>query len=369
MKKISAFLLAVALFVPALSVRSQEAIRDENGIPGSGGKTSGGEYRAFSVEEDGTQNVNATMTAPTAPTTVVGAAGAELSKESKQDDAITELQAILAKILAAPSTEAKQDDLNALIVIIDAVLDAIKTDTANISSDQATETTLAAVLAKLIAAPATEAKQDTGNTSLATIAGLDFSTETTLAAVLAKIIAAPSTEAKQDSAITELQSILAKIIAAPATEAKQDTGNTSLATIAGLDFSTETTLAAVLAKIIAAPATEAKQDDNITQVTDIELNTDTGTGLGEPFTVSCAGTATVIDGVDTGRRELIMQNAANSTIYIGGPAVTTSIGLILIGGNAAADGKGGILIMDSTGAMSCITDGGTEILRVWELKD
>lgn len=84
-------------------------------------------------------------------------------------------------------------------------------------TDAATQTTLAAILAKLIAAPSTEAKQDTGNTSLASI--------------LAKIIAAPATEAKQDTGNTSLASILAKIIAAPATEAKQDTAITSLAAI------------------------------------------------------------------------------------------------------------------------------------------
>jgi hypothetical protein len=40
-----------------------------------------------------------------------------------------------------------------------------------------------------------------------------------------------ATGAKQDIGNTSLASILAKIIAAPATEAKQDTGNTSLAAI------------------------------------------------------------------------------------------------------------------------------------------
>jgi len=61
--------------------------------------------------------------------------------------------------------------------------------------DFATQATSAAILAKLIAAPATEAKQDTSNTSLASI--------------LAKLIAAPATEAKQDNIITELQSLVA----------------------------------------------------------------------------------------------------------------------------------------------------------------
>lgn len=76
----------------------------------------------------------------------------------------------------------------------------------------------------------------------------------------AEILAELASAAKQDTGNTALASILAKLIATPATEAKQDTGNTSLATIAGLDFATQTTLAALLAKVIAAPSTEAKQD-------------------------------------------------------------------------------------------------------------
>ncbi len=100
---------------------------------------------------------------------------------------------------------------------------------------------------------ATEATLDLVKDSLLALEDVDYATETTLAllkadaaAILAKIIAAPSTEAKQDAANASLVSILAKIIAAPATEAKQDAGNASLVSI--------------LAKIIAAPATEAKQD-------------------------------------------------------------------------------------------------------------
>ncbi len=59
----------------------------------------------------------------------------------------------------------------------------------------------------LPAGAATDTKQDTGNASLSTIAGKDFATQTTLSAVLAKIIAAPSTEAKQDTIITDLGSV------------------------------------------------------------------------------------------------------------------------------------------------------------------
>ena len=99
-----------------------------------------------------------------------------------------------------------------------AVGNPIPTILTTLPADAATQTTLTAVLAKIIAAPATEAKQDTLNAK-------DFATQTTLAAVLAKIIAAPATEAKQDTLIAK-------------------------------DFATQTTLAAILAKIIAAPATE-----------------------------------------------------------------------------------------------------------------
>lgn len=54
---------------------------------------------------------------------------------------------------------------------------------------------------------ATEAKQDAGNASLVTIAGKDFATQTTLAAVLAKLSADPATQ-------TTLAAVLAAVQAA-----------------------------------------------------------------------------------------------------------------------------------------------------------
>ncbi len=134
---------------------------------------------------------------------------------------------------------------------------------------------------------ATEAKQDVGNASLATIAAKDF-----------------ATSAKQDSAKTVLDSISALLATIDAdtsalvlkdyaTSAKQDTGNASLASIdskvTAVDTgavvvsssalpagaSTEVTLAAVLAKIIAAPATEAKQDTQITSLAAIQTAVET----------------------------------------------------------------------------------------------
>lgn len=64
-------------------------------------------------------------------------------------------------------------------------------------ADMATQTTLAAVLAKLSADPATQ-------TTLAALAAEDFATQTTLAAVLAKLSADPATQ-------TTLAAILAAI--------------------------------------------------------------------------------------------------------------------------------------------------------------
>lgn len=58
---------------------------------------------------------------------------------------------------------------------------------------------------------------------------VDFATQTTLAAILAKLTSDPATQ-------TTLAAILAKIIAAPATEAKQDTALTEAQTLRGKQF-------------------------------------------------------------------------------------------------------------------------------------
>lgn len=75
---------------------------------------------------------------------------------------------------------------------------------------------------------ATEAKQDT-------LIAKDFATQTTLAAVLAKLTSDPATQ-------TTLAAILAKIIAAPATSAKQDT---IIADLADLETDVEAVKTAV----------------------------------------------------------------------------------------------------------------------------
>lgn len=79
----------------------------------------------------------------------------------------------------------------------------------------------------------------------------DPATQTTLAALLNKVIAAPSTEAKQDIMVTGLAAILTKIIAAPATEAKQDSQTVLLTTLNSL-IETNNSLISLLAPLASA---------------------------------------------------------------------------------------------------------------------
>lgn len=99
--------------------------------------------------------------------------------------------------LNGAATSAKQDTGNTSLASIDAKL----TNPLPVSGTVTIDPT----------GLATSARQDTGNASLASIAAEDFATQTTLAAILAKILAAPATEAKQDTGNTSLASIDAKL--------------------------------------------------------------------------------------------------------------------------------------------------------------
>jgi hypothetical protein len=120
------------------------------------------------------------------------------------------------------------------------------------TADAAVLAKLVEILAKIIAAPATEAKQDT-------IIGYVDGVESTLATLLTK----SGFDAKADITLSALRDAirgasnktltdLATALAPLSTAAKQDA-------LLAKDFATQTTLAAILEKIIAAPATEAKQ--------------------------------------------------------------------------------------------------------------
>lgn len=121
----------------------------------------------------------------------------------------------------------------------------------------ATDAHAASILAALGPA-ATAGRQDTANTVLSAIAtllttqgtyldGLEsntgaLATQTTAAAVLAKLSADPATQ-------TTLTAVLAKLTSDPSTAAAQATQSTKLDTV-------HTDLAAILTKLIASPATE-----------------------------------------------------------------------------------------------------------------
>jgi len=170
-------------------------------------------------------------------------------------------------------------------------------------------TELQAILAKIIAAPATEAKQDTIITELQQIEA---------------IVDLNATEAKQDAMITELQAILAKIIAAPATEAKQDAMITELQ--------------AILAKIIAAPATEAKQDDTITAIGNLQtaITSDVRRVIESTYvaSVDLSSPASIGSAIPNGQRvrqvELSYQDGV--TVEIFSDNGTTSLGMVTQGG-------------------------------------
>lgn len=106
-------------------------------------------------------------------------------------------------------------------------------DAAGVTRTVKTNDVLAALLGEVTASPTANTLLD----RLKTIGAKDFATQTTLAAILAKIIAAPATEATAATLATQTTAaaILAKLSADPATQ---------------------TTLAAVLAKLSADPATQ-----------------------------------------------------------------------------------------------------------------
>lgn len=240
--------------------------------------------------------------------------------EAKQDDAITELSGILAKITADPSTGAKQDAVAALVGEVDAnptantVLDRLKAINTSLSTTlsgyvdgiEALLTTirdnadgLEAAFVTLNANDfATEAKQDDAISELVSLVAKDYATQTTLAAVEAKLIAAPATEAKQDTLIAK-------------------------------DFATQATLADLLAKVIAAPATEAKQDTIIGHVDGVESALTTLNGavataanqIGTAYTdrgatITIGGTAQQLAAANAVRRYLVVQNDSDEDMRV-----------------------------------------------------
>lgn len=245
------------------------------------------------------------------------------------------ITAIAEKLSADPAT---QTTLAAILGALGETLTVAGTVNANLPAGLALEskqdamvTSLGAILAALTSVAVTGPLTNTqlrGSAVPVTVAGV--STEATLASILAKIIAAPATEAKQDAlnakdfaTQTTLAAILSKMIAAPATEAKQDALNAK-------DFATQTTLAAILNKIIAAPATEAKQDTLNSRIGDLTA--------GEYETVAASST------------DQVMGAAGAAGDYLAGVLIipaTTSPGAVSI-----KDGGGGAITIFAGGASS-----------------
>lgn len=146
------------------------------------------------------------------------------------------------------------------------------------------------------------------------IKGKDFATQTTLAAVLAKLSADPATQ-------TTLAAILAKIIAAPATEAKQDT-------IIGYVDGVESALASILAKLIAAPATEAKQDALAALIGEVQASPTENTLLARIKSLEDK-----IDAITDGTSPAVTQ-LSGSKVEIGGVTFEVSGGDTLRGKSA-----------------------------------
>ena len=181
---------------------------------------------------------------------------------------------------------------------------------------------------------ATSAKQDTGNTSLSSIDGklTDVATQTTLALIKAKTD-------NLDTALSGIKTGTDKIIAAPATSAKQDTGNTSLASLdtklpaqgqALAAASTPVVLPAAQITALTPPAaitgyaTASNQTDK-SQFTKITDGTDTAlvTASGEQnvLETNSAAIKTAVETIDN-----IVSGAGINQTQVGGTNIDTNSG-------------------------------------------
>jgi hypothetical protein len=201
-----------------------------------------------------------------------------------------------------------------------------------------------------------------------------LSTEDIAALTPPAAITGYATSAKQDTQITAEQAILAKLLAAPATEAKQDTGNTSLSSIDTKTPALGQALAAASVPIVLTAAqlttltppaaitgylTESDFDTKTGALTETAPATDTAssglngrlqriaqrltsliTALGSPFQAGGSIGNTTFASTQSGTWTVQPGNTANSTAWkVDGSAVTqpTSLATLpaLVAGTAA----------------------------------
>lgn len=191
----------------------------------------------------------------------------------------------IADLVAVVSTATKQEQAK---TVLDNILTALGTPT--LASGASTETTSAAILAKLSGDPATQ---------------------TTLAAILAKIISAPATEGKQDTIIAALATLVTQTDGVETLLTTIDgrvdgiegligTTNSTLTTIDGRVDGLETLIGATNTALGIGAATLLKAEDAVAASGDagvmaLAVRTDAGTALAGttgdyiPFTTDALG--------------------------------------------------------------------------------
>ena len=206
-------------------------------------------------------------------------------------------------------------------------------NTVEVATNDAMVAQLASILAKIIASPATEAKQDT-------LIAKDFATQTTLAQVLAKLTDDPAT----DTGLAAIATLLAGTLAISAADLPLPTGAATSAkqdTLIAKDFATQTTLAAVLEKLSGDPATQTTLAAVLAK-----LSSDPATDTG------LSAIATILEGT-----------LAVSAMTLPLPAgASTEASLNLVGTRAYDDASGQHVAYDGAAQSEAIT--GTEVTVV-----
>lgn len=320
---------------------------------------------------------------------------------------------------AGGATEAKQDALNALIVIIDAVLDAIKLDTANISNDQATATlqttlnslitTIDAVLDLMLV---DTGNIDTNTTGLAgTVSGSEQQVDIVAGPTGVSALEVQGTAADGAAVAGNPNRIAGKssagntedIAVSPEGElalVKKETGadgfaNTRLGSLYARTGESQILQVApsmfngtswdllrgdltnglfVNVKTSVLPAgasTSANQTTGNASTTAIELNTDSPTGFASA-TFSVGTSALEIAAASSTRRSLLVRNADSNTVLFVGPTsgVTTANGIpIGTAGASGANGNGGTITYSHTAAVWAIVGSGTADTRTQSESD
>lgn len=248
----------------------------------------------------------------------------ELATTAKQDTQSGKLDALLTELgqklepahLAALATAARQDAELAVLNDILGLPFASTADMAELSTklQQVIDNTADIALDAdhlSIEADAINLNTDGVEGRLDTLNLKDFATQTTLAAVLAKISADPATQ-------TTLAAVLAKLTSDPSTGAKQDTQATKLDTL-HTDLgsvATQTTAAAILAKLSADPATQTTLEAiRVLLAAALTVKQSPASAVAGS-NVPAAASSTLLMASNAARRGLLVDNNSPATLYL-----------------------------------------------------